>query len=47
MFYSCSKRFFTNNPVIYMKFQLPDKAFKDPLVLYRLVSDVECITIKL
>lgn len=26
-----------------MKFEFPDKAFKDPLVLYRLASDVKCI----
>lgn len=30
-----------------MKFQLPDKAFKDPLVLYRLISDVKYIIMKL
>lgn len=41
------KIFFTNNQVKYMKFQLPDKFFKDPLALYRLVSDFKCIIIKL
>lgn len=30
-----------------MKFQLPDKVFKNPLVLYRLVSDVTYIIMKL
>ena len=30
-----------------MKFQLPDKAFRDPLALYRLVSDVKYIIINL